>query len=85
MSGVRTNSGRRLNREWRVGALHALYHRDGNWYEHLERFPGALFDPNGYVLFRTETEYRASPYLSHGETLHVDGDISRMPNYIRMR
>src|SRR5580692_1594148 len=35
-------SGKRLNEEWKVGALHALYRKDGTWYNLLERFPGAL-------------------------------------------
>jgi len=46
--------GRDLNELWQVGALHALYREDGKWYEHLERFPGALFDYNGYVIFKTK-------------------------------
>src|SRR3970040_83287 len=36
--------GKQLNDEWKVGARHALFSRDGAWYENLERFPGALFD-----------------------------------------
>lgn len=81
MSDGRTNSGRRLNREWRVGAQHALYHKDGTWYEQLERFPGALFDPNGYVVFNTREEYVSCPYLDRGEKLNVRGSISKLPGY----
>ena len=44
-------TGRNLNEKWKVGAKHALYHKDGTWYERLEKFPGALFDPYGYILF----------------------------------
>jgi hypothetical protein len=81
MPGPRTNSGRRLNREWGVNARHALYHQDGNWYEELESFPGALFDRNGYVVFQTEDEYRNSPHLRHGSKLHVNGNIAQLPGY----
>jgi 5-methylcytosine-specific restriction protein A len=84
MPGVRTNSGRHLNAAWGVNAQHALYHKDGNWYQELERFPGALFDPNGYVVFRTEEEYLNSPYLRHGEKLHVNGNIAQIPGYVRV-
>ena len=83
MPGERSGSGRQLNREWGVNARHALYHVDGNFYERLESFPGALFDPNGYVLFETEDDYLNSPYLRHSTKTHVDGGISQMPNYVR--
>jgi len=85
MPGIRTNSGRRLNREWAVDANHALYHKDGTFYENLERFPGALFDLNGYVLFKTLEEYESCPYLDRGEKLNIRGGISKMPGYIRNR
>lgn len=83
--GPRTNTGFTLNRQWRVGAAHALYHKDGNWYMPLERFPGAYFDPNGYVLFKTVQEYIESPDLSIGERVNVKGGIKSLPGYIRMR
>ncbi len=78
-------TGRSLNREWKVGASQALYHRDGAWYHRLERFPGAFFDPNGYVLFRTREEYERSPYLSIGKHVNVRSGISSMPAYVRIR
>ncbi len=78
-------SGRQLNEEWKVGASHALFHKDGTYYNHLQYFPGALFDMNGYVRFKTEDEYKKSPYLQHGEQLHVPGGIASMPSYVRMR
>ncbi len=43
-----------LNKKWKVGAKHALYIHDGHWYHCLTKFPGALFDKNGYILFATE-------------------------------
>jgi len=85
MTGEHTNSGRRLNKEWGVDAEHALYHKDGNWYEQLTRFPGALFDPNGYVLFRTRQEYECCRWISHGIKIHVQGGISRIPGYVLVR
>jgi len=76
--------GRRLNTEWNVGARHALYREDGRWYHHLKRFPGALFDRHGYVVFQTEDAYRQCPQLRHGQELHVDGGISSIRGYVRM-
>ena len=76
-------SGRQLNLLWGVGAKHALYHREGTWYNNLERFPGALFDPNGYVLFPTEQAYRNSPYVRITQETNVVNGISSIPGYIR--
>ena len=76
-------NGKQLNDEWEVGARHALFSRDGAWYENLERFPGALFDPNGYVLFRTEQEYRNNLRVHIGRKTNVPGGISSIPGYVR--
>ena len=77
-------TGRLLNERWKVEALHALYHRDGTFYENLARFPGALFDPHGYVLFRTEAEYRKSSHLQICAKLNVHGGIASIPGYVRV-
>jgi 5-methylcytosine-specific restriction protein A len=76
--------GKTLNELWGVGAKHALYREDGKWYHHLEEFPGALFDRNGFIKFSTKDEYLASPFLQHGQHLHVPYGIAEMPGYIRV-
>ena len=78
-------SGRNLNELWGVGAKHALYHRDGHWYNNLDRFPGALFDPDGYVVFRTEDAYRNSQHLRIAKETNVPNGIASIPGYTRMR
>jgi hypothetical protein len=78
-------SGEDLNRQWNVNAKHALYHQDGTFYENLNRFPGALFDPKGYILFKTELDYDNSPYLDIGKRLNVRQGISSIPGYKRMK
>jgi 5-methylcytosine-specific restriction protein A len=77
-------TGKSLNDLWNVGAKHALYREDGKWYHHLEGFPGALFDSNGYVVFQTEQDYRDNPYLQLKQDLHIIGGISSLPGYIRI-
>ena len=78
-------TGARLNELWGVGAAHALYIHDGHWYHLLRRFPGALFDRNGYVLFATEEEYRTSRFLSIGKQISVrKPGISAIPGYVRV-
>lgn len=77
--------GKKLNVKWSVGAKHALAHKDGNWYEYLERFPGALFDIAGYVIFRSNREYVNCKYLAFGKKVHVPKGISNMPGYIKVK
>jgi 5-methylcytosine-specific restriction protein A len=77
-------TGRGLNAQWNVGARHALYREDGEWYHHLREFPGALFDARGYLVFATTSDYESSPYLKHGKALHVPGTISNIPGYVCM-
>ncbi len=80
----RTNSGQALNEKWSIGAAHALYHHEGTWYHVLERFPGALCDRHGYVLFETEHAYRNSPYLRIGVHTSVPVSISNIPEYVEI-
>lgn len=75
-------SGRVLNKRWNVGAKHALYHRDGRWYNNLRAFPGALFDPHGFVVFETEEEYRTSKHVSVTQETNVTNGISSLPRYV---
>ena len=78
-------TGKQLNREWEVGALHALYRRDGTWYNLLECFPGALFDTNGYIPFQTRddfNEFRQRRGVSGRKQIYVQGGIAGHPDYI---
>ncbi len=77
-------TGKELNVRWNVGAKHALYRETGDWYENLGRFPGALFDAYGYIIFHTLKEYEESPYLQIGKQLALPKGISSIPGYIRM-
>jgi hypothetical protein len=82
----KSNSGKRLNIKWNIGASHCLYHVDGNFYERLERFPGALCDPDGYILFESKEDFESCPYLNIKEKVNMKssfGDISAIPGYIR--
>jgi hypothetical protein len=75
----------RLNEAWGVGAAQVRYSDDGHWYASLERFPAALFDGHGYVLFETEEEYRSSPHLHIGKQISIPKPgISAIPGYIRV-
>lgn len=78
-------SGRILNQRWQVGAVHALYHKDGTFYEQLQSFPGALFDKDGFVFFKDQASYEYHPGLRHGQKLNVPGGIASLREYIRKR
>jgi len=77
-------TGNLLAKEWNVKSKHSLYKKEGNWYHHLNRFPGAFFDDNGYIIFNSKDEYVDSPYLQIGKTVHIPGGISSVPNYIKI-
>ncbi len=77
-------TGNALARRWKVSVRHALYHKDGTWYNNLTRFPGALFDPKGYVVFSTEADYRRCPQLSIGAETNVRPHVSSIGGYVRM-
>ena len=73
----------RLNEAWGIGADQVRYSDDGHWYAALVRFPAALIDAHGYVLFATEEEYRNSPHLSIGKQISVPKPgISAIPGYV---
>jgi 5-methylcytosine-specific restriction protein A len=77
-------TGRMLNRKWGVNAQHALYRENGRWYHVLARFPGALFDAHGYIVFQSEREFRDCSYLSIGDEVNVSHPkgISAIPGYV---
>ena len=75
--------GRYLNELWEVGVSQALYSQWGNFYGNLKKFPGALFDPEGYVIFKTSGEYNACKQLLRGKQLNVPGTIGSIDGYVR--
>jgi hypothetical protein len=72
-----------LNTRWGVGAKHALYHREGRWYNNLRSFPGALFDPHGFIVFETEEQYRTSKDVVITQETNIAIGISSLPRYVR--
>jgi hypothetical protein len=70
-----------LIKKWGVNAVQGRFHREGTFYEHLTRFPAALIDPRGYIVFETEEDLRKSPRIKLGKKLNVRGGISTIPGY----
>jgi hypothetical protein len=70
---MRKMTARKLDRELSLHAAHARFHKNGYWYDQLQRFPGILFDRNGYVLFPDRETYEACPNLRHPRRSRSDG------------
>src|ERR1044071_405352 len=82
---AKQTTGTYLNELWGVGAAHALYIHDGLWYHQLKRFPGALFDRNGYVVFTTKKEFLKSPHLKIAKRVHIrKPGISGIRGYVQV-
>lgn len=77
-------TGQQLARDWGVPVKHAYYGEDGRWFHQLKRFPGALFDPNGYVLFETAAGYQAALPGQIKQDINGRDGISRLPGYVRV-
>jgi 5-methylcytosine-specific restriction protein A len=73
-----------LSKQYGVVAAHALYHKEGTWYHHLDRFPGALFDADGYVVFQTLAEFKGCPQLRLAQDVHCESGISSIAGYVRL-
>jgi len=76
-------TGDRLKQRWKLPVLQARFHRDGTWYEVPDRFPAALCDCDGYIIFETEDEFRSRPGIKVGKQVNVDGGISSLAGYLR--
>ena len=76
-------TGEGLNRAFNLGARHALYHKDGTFFEQLTRFPGVLCDPKGYVRYESESQFRGDQRLSIGNKVNIPRGLDSHPRYTR--
>lgn len=81
-------TGKELNASWGVGAVQALFSRTGTWYNRLTKFPGALFDTNGYIKFDSSAQFQEylqkhAEHIRQTQELNVPGGIDRLPGYIK--
>lgn len=78
-------TGRELAKVWGVNVRHALYSESGKWYHQLVRFPGALFDSCGYVVFETESAFRSCAGLQINQDVFAPDGIRRIADYVSVR
>ena len=76
-------TGKFLNELWSIGAKHTLYSHDGTWYHQLTRFPGALCDSEGCILFPTKAAFEGCPFLRIHQDVGCRGGIQQIPGYVR--
>ena len=78
-------TGEGLRNKYKIAAVQGRYRENGYWYHPLNRFPGVLFDANGYVLFETESQYENCAAVKKGPDpnhIHVSGGIASLPFYV---
>ena len=86
----RMKQGRFLARFYRIDALDAYAHSEGNWYWNLTEFPGVYFDRLRCKVFATEVEYRRCLYLTIGErntgvrNKELGMSIADIPGYTKL-
>ncbi|WP_294283490.1 HNH endonuclease [uncultured Chryseobacterium sp.] len=71
-----------LNKILSINAKHALYREDGKWYHNITKFPGVLFDKNGYVIFDNKVDYNNNPNLQINKDLNIKKGIQSLVGYI---
>jgi len=76
-------TGKFLNELWSIGSKHTLYSHDGSWYHQLRRFPGALCDSEGYILFPTKEAFHGCSFLRIKQDVGCTGGIRQIPGYVR--
>src|SRR5258708_6428502 len=81
--------GKDLAKSWGLTVQQALYRRTGDWYHQLTKFPGALLDENGYVIFDRKESFTACPQLRigkdparHGGWVSASPGIKAIPGYV---
>src|SRR5215471_21742050 len=76
-------TGKDCIRRWKLQVRQARFHRDGSWYERLDRFPAAYCDPDGYKVFDSEDDLRTTPgvRIEPSGQVWVPGGIAKLRGY----
>jgi hypothetical protein len=74
-------TGEALNLKFKLGAKHALYHKDGTFYEQLRDFPGILCDDGGYVMYASQAQFERDSQLNIGQKVNIYRGLAHHPQY----
>lgn len=77
-------NGAKLARDWGLNVAQARYSAWGNWYAPLTRYPAALLDAHGYVLFPNESTLQTHDKIKVTKQINVPSLISTLPEYIQV-
>lgn len=73
--------GRNLKKKWDLAVNSALFHRGGTWYNQPKRYPVALCDPDGYVVFDDKQSLESAPGVYSGKKINILAGISSFKDY----
>jgi hypothetical protein len=83
------HTGKEIAKRWGLNVQQALYRKTGDWYHQLTKFPGALLDSDGYIIFESEEAFRACSQLRigknprrHGGWVSAPLGIKAIPGYV---
>lgn len=86
---VEQHRGKELENRWGLDVQHALYRKTGDWYHELKKFPGALLDADGYVVFDSLEAFKTCAQLRtgkdsgrHGGWAYASLGIKAIPGYV---
>jgi hypothetical protein len=81
--------GKDLAKHWGLNVQQPLYRETGDWYHQLKKFPGALLDADGYVIFESAEALKECPRLRigkdpqrHGGWVSAPNGIKAIPGYV---
>ncbi len=73
-----------IAREWGLNVAQARYSSWGNWYAPVTRFPAALLDAEGYIIFPDEASLRANKKIKITRQINVPSRISSLQGYVKV-
>lgn len=74
-------TGETLKLKYKLDAKHALYHKDGTFYEQLRDFPGILCDDSGYVMYDSRAQFESDSQLNIGQKVNIYRGLAHHPRY----
>ena len=67
---------------WNIKCSSARFSEWGNWYAAVNRFPAALIDTNGYIVFESLEKLNSTQGVKFTKQINVPAGISSLSGYI---
>ncbi len=72
-----------LLRDHGLDCKKGYFSKNGVPYQKPDRFPAALFDPNGYLIVEDEDSMFRNPNIHVGKQLSIPSGIKSIPGYVQ--